>query len=136
MPSSADALRSWLGPVVGSGEPRRRLTGREVFAQAPSRGAFGATLAITLALELLRSPGRLREAAALLRGSRAARALRFHYLVIQDAPAYDEETGASVVTPAPSVAPPTASTTTVWVNTRSGRYHLPGSFSPELAHYS
>ncbi len=72
----------------------RALAGRELFGQAPSRHAFRATLAVTLGLELLRSPRRVREAASLLRGSRAGRALRFHYLVVQDAPAYDEERGA------------------------------------------
>ncbi|HET7291279.1 MAG TPA: radical SAM protein [Vicinamibacteria bacterium] len=71
----------------------RRLTGRELFGQTPSRRAFRTALLSTLLLELSRSPRRLAEALRLLAGSGLGRALRFHYLVIQDAPEWDPEEG-------------------------------------------
>lgn len=72
----------------------RGLTGRELFGQSPARRAFRAALVATLLLEVARSPRRFGDACRLIAGSALGRELRFHYVVIQDAPEWDPERGA------------------------------------------
>ena len=72
----------------------RWTTGREVFGQTPARRRFVLSLIVTLGIELLRAPWRLPQAWRLLRRSRRGTRLRFHYIVAQDGPSFDEEHGA------------------------------------------
>jgi hypothetical protein len=71
----------------------RFLQGRELFAARWNPALAGLGFFLAVLFETIRSPGRIREAARVWRGSRAGRAIRFHYIVIQKPPDIHPQTG-------------------------------------------
>lgn len=71
----------------------RTLAGHEFFADTMQPGTLGVQLAATGAAEILMHPSRTGQLARLLRDSHATQNLRFHYIVIQQAPRMNQEHG-------------------------------------------
>jgi hypothetical protein len=71
----------------------RKVRGHHFFAETMNPRWMRASLAATASTELAMHPGRAPALARLLRGSRGTSALRFHYIVVQQAPLFDREHG-------------------------------------------
>ncbi len=69
----------------------RRLTGRHLFVIRFPSLSFLPALMLAGLLEVAVRPRRLSDLLGLLGGSRMARSIRFHYIVIQNPPEFDEE---------------------------------------------
>ena len=71
----------------------RKVKGHHFFAETMNPRWMRASLAATASAELALHPTRAAAFARLLRGSHGASALRFHYIVVQQAPLFDHEHG-------------------------------------------
>jgi len=84
-----------LSPEINRGFKAlfRKIKGHHLFAETMRSEWIPASLAATAAAELALHPGRASALARLLQGSHRASALRFHYIVVQQAPLFDREHG-------------------------------------------
>ncbi len=69
----------------------RFLYGRQFFAKTLNPRLFGPSFMLTAFVEILLNPFRLRSLFYLMKGSRRCGALRFHYIVMQLAPEWDDK---------------------------------------------